>query len=359
MFPIFQKYITISSLNFGLFSFVEMYPVISPTEFNQLIPRINWKNLTGKKVLITGATGMVGSWLTTALAFGIKEGILKDTEIDAMSYSGNVTNLLALRSEKRLRIVSKHDVESSRNLDYGLVVHAASPASPQNFRNQEILRDINTSFLRKILDCSIIIPELIYFSTGEVYGAGHTKPVTETDSGYIDHSLERSMYPLAKIETEKFILDRSMEGNLRFNIYRLFHTFGPGMKIGDGRSFADFIWDGALFKKPKLYSSGSQIRTFLYLEDMVAAVFGIPLENTTFNLGSSIPVSIREFAEMVSNEASLKGELTFETEKLSYQFSPNDLLVPNISKITDKGWHQETSLRDGIARSINWARKLI
>ena len=336
---------------------MEISPVISPTEFNQLVPRINWNFLSGKKVLITGATGMVGSWLTTALMIGIREGLLTDTKIDAMLHSGNLTNLRAFKGDKHIRMISKREIESSTNLDYGLVVHAASPASPQNFRNQEILRDINTSFLRKILDCSIIIPELIYFSTGEVYGAGHTKPVTETDSGYIDHSLERSMYPLAKIETEKFILDRSMEGNLRFNIYRLFHTFGPGMKIGDGRSFADFIWDGALFKKPKLYSSGSQIRTFLYLEDMVAAVFGIPLENTTFNLGSSIPVSIKEFAKLVSEESGLYGELNQDTESVNYQLSPNDLLVPDLSRITNKGWQQKISLRDGIRRSIYWARK--
>ena len=336
---------------------MEISSVISPTEFNQLIARINWKGLSNKKILLTGATGMVGSWLTTALVIGIREGLLIDTKIEAMVHSGNMTNLRAFKGDKHLSMVSRREIESSRHLDYGLVVHAASPASPQNFRSRDTLKDINTNFLRKILDSSVTIPELIYFSTGEVYGSKHTKPVTETDSGYIDHALERSMYPLAKIETEEFILDRSMEGNLRFNIYRLFHTFGPGMKIGDGRSFADFIWDGALSKKPKLYSPGSQIRTFLYLEDMVAAVFGIPLENTIFNLGSSIPVTIKEFAKMVSEEAGLDGELNLETKKINYQLSPTDLLIPDVSKLTKRGWQQKISLRDGIKRSINWARR--
>jgi len=336
---------------------VEISSVISVVEFNELATRINWKFLSGKKVLITGATGMVGSWLTTALVIGMQEGLLMDTKIDAMVHSGNLTNLRAFKGNKNLRMISKSEIESSKYLNYGLVVHAASPASPQNFRNRDTLREINTKFLKNILDCSITIPELIYFSTGEVYGAGHIKPVTETDSGYINQALERSMYPLAKIETEKFILDRSMEVNLRFNIYRLFHTFGPGMKIGDGRSFADFIWDGALFKKPKLYSSGAQIRTFLYLEDMVAAVFGIPLENTTFNLGSSIPVSIKEFAKVVSEESGLNGELDQETNEINHQTSPNDLLIPDLLKVTNRGWQQKVPLRDGIKRSINWARK--
>ena len=336
---------------------MEVSPIILPSEFRQLATRVNWKDLSDKKILITGSTGMVGSWLTTTLVLGNREGLLNRTKIAAMVHSGNLTNLRALIGDKSLKMISRSEIYSSSHFDYDLIVHAASPASPQNFRNREILRDINVNFLKKILDCSVDMPEVIYFSTGEVYGSGHVNPVSETDFGNVDLTLERSMYPLAKREAEDLITGRSLEGNLRFNIYRLFHTFGPGMKIGDGRSFADFIWDGALYKIPKLYSSGSQIRSFLYLEDMVAAIFGIPLENNIFNLGSSIPVSIREFAQIVSEEAGLKGELVMETVKQGCQSSPNDFLVPDLTRISEKSWRQEVSLRDGIQRSISWARK--
>ena len=336
---------------------MEIAPVISPSEFQQLATRVDWRSLSNKKILITGATGMVGSWLTTTLVLGIQEGLLVNTKIDAMVHSGNVTNLRALIGDKHLKLVSKHEIESAKYFEYNLIVHAASPASPQYFRKRESLRDINVNFLKNILDYSKATPQIIYFSTGEVYGSGHVKPVPETDFGNINPVLERSMYPLAKLEAEKLILERFLEGSLEFNIYRLFHTFGPGMKIGDGRSFADFIWDGALYKKPKLFSQGAQIRSFLYLEDMVAAVFGVPLDNTIYNLGSSIPVSIREFAKIVSEESGLKGELLIQTAAANYELSPNNILVPDLARIIAKGWEQKVSLRDGIKRSIAWARQ--
>jgi len=336
---------------------MEVSPIILPSEFNKLATRVKWNEFSDKKILITGSTGMVGSWLTSTLILGNREGLLNKTRIEAMVHSGNLTNLRALVGDESLKLVSKNEIYASSHFDYDLIIHAASPASPQNFRNREILRDVNVNFLKKILNCSVVIPEVIFFSTGEVYGSGHVSPVAESDFGHIDLTLERSMYPLAKKEAEDLILGKSLDSKLRFNIYRLFHTFGPGMKIGDGRSFADFIWDGALFKIPKLYSTGTQMRSFLYLEDMVAAVFGIPIGNNIFNLGSSIPVTIKEFAEIVSEEAGLKGELIMEAVEQRYQLSPNDFLVPDLSRIAEKSWRQEVSLRDGIKRSIAWARR--
>jgi len=336
---------------------MEASPIILPSEFSRLATRVKWNEFSNKKILITGSAGMVGSWLTTTLILGNREGLLNKTKIEAMVHSDNLTNLKALIGDENLKLISKNEIYGISKFDYDLIIHAASPASPQYFQDIEILRDINVYFLNKILDSSVNMPEVIFFSTGEVYGSGHFNPVSETDFGHIDLTLQRSMYPLIKKETENLILGRSLDSNLRFNIYRLFHTFGPGMRIGDGRSFADFIWNGALYKIPKLYSSGSQIRSFLYLEDMVAAVLGIPLENNIFNLGSSIPVTIKEFAGIVSEEAGLKGELVLETFEQSYQLSPNDFLVPDLSRVAKKSWKQEVSLRDGIKRSIAWARR--
>ena len=67
---------------------MEITPVISPSEFQQLAARVDWRSLSNKKILITGATGMVGSWLTTTLVLGIQEGLLINTKIDAMVHSG-------------------------------------------------------------------------------------------------------------------------------------------------------------------------------------------------------------------------------------------------------------------------------
>lgn len=336
---------------------MEISAVISEYEFENLQTRIDWHTFEGKRILITGATGMVGSWLTTALLLGVKKKCIRDLRIDALVHSGNITNLRALRDDPHLRLLKSNDVFSSSPIEYDIVIHAASPASPQFFRDRASLFDINVGFLRELLSKSQFVPDLIYFSTGEVYGAGHTRPVAEDDKGNIDETLERAMYPLAKMEAEKFICNAASEFDLKYSIFRLFHTFGPGMRIGDGRSFADFIWDGALNKKPKLYSTGSQIRSFLYLEDMVAAVLGMKISNSIINVGSNIPVSIRDFAETVSHASGLGGGVEFANSQVTFQHSPNDVLLPNISLLESSGWKQQVSLADGISRSIEWARR--
>lgn len=336
---------------------MEISAVISDHEFENLQKRIDWHTFEGKKILVTGATGMVGSWLTTSLLLGAREKCIGNLKIDALVHSGNITNLRALRHDPHLKLLKSNDIFSSSHLEYDLVIHAASPASPQFFRDRASLFDINVGFLRELMAKSKVAPDLIYFSTGEVYGAGHTRPVAEQDKGEIDETLERAMYPLAKMEAEKFICNGVSEFGLKYNIFRLFHTFGPGMRIGDGRSFADFIWDGALNKKPKLYSTGSQIRSFLYLEDMVAAVLGMKIGNAITNVGSKIPVSIREFAETVSYASGLGGEVDFAHSQATFQPSPNDVLLPDVSLLETSGWNQQISLADGISRSINWARR--
>jgi UDP-glucuronate decarboxylase len=336
---------------------MEISAVISREEFESLSPRINWDSLSNRKILITGATGMVGSWLTTTLLLGVDTGILSNVHIDAVVHSGNITNLRVFRNHKSLSFVRIKDLEEKSNLDYDLVIHAASPASPQFFRNLDSMIEINSGFLQKLWSKSKLAPEVIYFSTGEVYGAGHLIPVRESHEGEIDESLERSMYPLTKRSTEDLIIRISTELSSRFSIFRLFHTFGPGMRIGDGRSFADFIWDGALRKRPRLYSAGLQIRSFLYLEDTVAGVLGSERNNLVMNLGSSHPVTIKEFAEIVSEESGLAGELDFLGEDRGFDSSPNNFLVPDTSKLEATGWSQQVPLREGISRSIEWARR--
>ncbi len=336
---------------------MEIAAVITDQEFEKLSTRIDWDSLRGKKILISGATGMVGSWLTTAILLGIQKGLVSQVQIDALVHSGNVTNLRALRSHKALNLVTQQDLLEEAKLNYNLIIHAASPASPQFFRDKKTLFDINVNFLETILSKNSFKAEVIYFSTGEIYGAGHLKPVSESARGFIDLNLERSMYPLAKLEGEKYVIETGEEYSYQYNIFRLFHTFGPGMRIGDGRSFADFIWDGALKKKPRLYSTGDQVRSFLYLEDMVSAVLGLERSNLVINLGSELPVTIKNFAELVSEESGLGGDLEYVEQKNNFKPSPNDLLLPDISLLKSKGWTQEVGLREAIARSITWARR--
>jgi dTDP-glucose 4,6-dehydratase len=145
------------------------------------------------------------------------------------------------------------------------------------------------------------------------------------------------------------------------NIVRLFHTFGPGVRRNDGRSFADFLYSAADGKIPKLHSDGTALRTFLFSADAVNAILailtrGINLE--TYNVGSDMPISILDFAKRVSSIAGLKDEVLFDsTLPKGHIQSPNKALIPDLKKISNLGWRIQTSLDDSIEKTLCFLRE--
>ena len=138
---------------------------------------------------------------------------------------------------------------------------------------------------------------------------------------------------------------------------RLFHTFGPGVKRNDGRSFADIIWSAVLSKEIVLKSRGNQVRSFLYLSDAVDAIIKIALTNESgykvINVGSNMPVSVLEFAEMVSiiTESSISFNLQND-----FEHSSNNYLVPIISNLNSYNWFAKVDILDGIKFTVNWIK---
>ena len=330
--------------------------VIQEFEILELLGSVKFSIFANKKVLISGATGMVGSWLTTFLTSELLPPNERPSNVTALVHSGYLYNLRPIMNSSILNLITYEELYSSQNLDFDLVIHAASPASPQTFRNLEKLRDINSGFIDFVIKSHKTKPKIIFFSTSEIYGSGASQAIPEENIGTIDTTLSRSMYPLAKKEAESLIIRSSRREGYAFNIFRLFHTFGPGIRLGDGRSFADFIWDVARGTKPVLHSSGNQVRSFLYLLDMVAAVLGTTIQNSIFNLGSQQPITILEFAQLVSKVGGLEGKVEFVGLPESHHTSPNNVLLPDLTHLKATGWHQVVALEDAISRTLNWSK---
>jgi UDP-glucuronate decarboxylase len=163
---------------------------------------------------------------------------------------------------------------------------------------------------------------VLYISSGEIYGSDAPTPVSEEFVGKIDHELPRSAYPLAKIEAEKIGQEICVKYGIDFRIVRLFHSFGPGVRENDGRSFADFLWQCARGKEPILFSKGHDVRSFLYSEDAVAGMLTVFLKDQStrpINVGSEQAVTILEFAKKVSELSGQKERVTFRLEEQEYQ----------------------------------------
>ncbi len=249
-------------------------------------------------------------------------------------------------------------LEISSMSGYDFLIHAASPASPTKYPSVDVLTKINAEITNKLVSTGM--QKVLFVSSGEVYGPNSTSPIDENFVGEINSAHPRAAYPIAKIEAERSIQELGDKFSVGTNSVRLFHTFGPGLLRNDGRSFADFIWNVSDKKVPILRSPGQDIRSFLFLRDAVMGLLTIlekGKDGEKYNLGSSSPISILEFAKKVSVLAGLKGALEFEMSQTSYQHSPNHIIYPNLSKLEKLGWKQEVGLDEMILRTLAWARQ--
>ena len=330
--------------------------VITRSECSVMAERIEWKRFDNKTIGITGATGMLGSWITSAFLLAIQEKLLTNVKILGFTQSSNMSNLGDLAVTSGLEIVNTRDLQKFSSVDLDLLIHAASPASPHLFKNQTMVVNGNLELLQTILSSRRFLPDIIFLSTSEVYGNSSKSPIREEELGFIDLDTPRSIYPRVKLQTEAFIQDVSNAFGISFNIFRVFHTFGPGLRHDDVRSFSAFLWSISRGQAPRLHTAGAQVRSFLYALDFVLAVLNYPLSNSIVNVGSPNPVSIRQFAELVCSSGGLVEGPIFEKKRDLFVSSPNDFLVPNLEKLYRNGWSPTVDLESAITRTLHWMK---
>jgi dTDP-glucose 4,6-dehydratase len=202
----------------------------------------------------------------------------------------------------------------------------------------------------------------LFISSGEIYGANPPFEVQEDFDAPIISSSSRSAYPESKLAAERILWHMGEEGATKPLVARLFHSFGPGLRDADGRSFGDFLWGAARGKNLELLSSGSAIRTFLYLEDAVAGLLTVLTKGTpgeAYNVGSKNPMEIAEFANLISRVAGVRVVCpSSRAEPLGgYLQSPSQVVVPSITKLSNLGWKQMIPIETGVKRSFDWIRR--
>jgi nucleoside-diphosphate-sugar epimerase len=204
----------------------------------------------------------------------------------------------------------------------------------------------------------------LFVSSGEVYGANPPVGVDEDFQKAFIPETKRDVYPKAKLAAEHALGEMWQLGYTTPFIARLFHTFGPGLREDDGRSFGDFLWSAARGKKVVLKTSGQALRTFLYLEDAIAGLLTVLTRGgggEIYNVGSENPVSILDFAKVASNSADVGIEILLNEEKMETLVapSPSSRIVPSCQKLRNLGWAQEISMEESISRTISWIKRSI
>jgi len=241
------------------------------------------------------------------------------------------------------------------------IIHAASPASPKAYKNTPL--DVifpNVFGTKNILDFAVkkSVESFLYFSSGEVYGEPDTEVVCENDYGFLDPTNIRSCYAESKRMGESLCVAYAVEHGVPVKIVRPFHTYGPGMKLDDGRVFADFVANIVRNENIEMKSSGKSVRSFCYLADATIGFFTILLKGANqhaYNMGNpNESISIKDLAELlISLFPEKKLKVMCASQSKNYLESPVHSQLPNISKIGKLGWIPKTTIQEGFFKTVN------
>src|SRR5687767_2538889 len=307
------------------------------------------------RVLITGAAGFLGSHLCDRF---IKEGF-SVVGMDNL-ITGDLRNIEHLFKLEQFEFYH-HDVSKfihvPGKLDY--ILHFASPASPIDYLKIPIqtlkvgsLGIHNCLGLAKAKNATIMIA-----STSEVYGDPQVHPQTEEYWGHVNPIGPRGVYDEAKRFQEAMVMAYHSFHNLDTRIVRIFNTYGPRMRLNDGRVLPAFIGQALRGEDLTIFGDGSQTRSFCYVDDLVEGIFRLLHSeyHLPVNIGNPDEITIKDFAEEII-------KLTGTRQKIVYRELPeNDpkQRQPDITKAKNLlGWEPKINRAEGLKRTYAYFKSL-
>ena len=339
------------------------YSDLYSEDLNLAINQIpNLKELFGGKVLVTGATGMVGSGIVDMLLQmnrTFNAGVV--ISVSSRSKEKVETRFESQIDGKQLKYVS-YDSLLNINIEekYDYVIHAAAPANPREY-GQHPFKTIDsivtgTSSMLKVSKKSGA-KRFLYISSSEVYGKKQTAdPYKENDYGFVDILNSRSCYPIAKRASETLCISFAKEYDMPVVIARLGHIYGPTMTSGDNRVAADFVRLAIDGKDIVLKSKGDQKRSHCYVVDCASAILTILINGENggaYNISNPESIStIKEYAECVCNNTDSKLTFDIPTETEAEAFNPMHNASLDSEMLARLGWKGLFDLETGVNHTI-------
>lgn len=308
-----------------------------------------------KRILITGAAGFLGSHLCDRY---IKEGyhvIGMDNLV-----TGSLKNIEHLFPLKEFEFYH-HDVSRfvhvPGNLDY--ILHFASPASPIDYLKMPIqtlkVGSLGTHNLLGLAKSKKV--RMLIASTSEVYGDPEVHPQNEDYWGHVNPVGPRGVYDEAKRFQEAITMAYHNFHGLETRIVRIFNTYGPRMRLDDGRALPAFMGQALRGEDITVFGDGSQTRSFCYCDDLIEGIYRLLLSDYPYpvNIGNPHEITIKDFAEEII-------ALTKTNQKIVYKPLPTDdpkQRKPDITRAQNiLGWEPKVSRQEGLKITYKYFKNL-
>ena len=305
---------------------------------------LDWESLNGSNILVTGATGLIGSCMVDAL----------------MRYPGRSYHVYAAgRNEQRAaeRFAPYHGDAAFHFLRYDVleplqsevpyhyIIHAASPGSPNFFASNPVeVMKANLSGVSHLIDYGLQhqMRRMLFVSSGEVYGECADPLFTEQSSGYIDCTNPRACYPSSKRAAETLCVAYAAEYGADVVIARPCHTYGPCFTESDNRAYAQFIRQVCQGRDIVLRSPGTQLRSWCYVVDAVCALLHILLKGEraqAYNVADDTSnLTIRQLAELIARIGGCQVRFDVD-EALMRQNNIISRALFDTTRLRSLGWH--------------------
>jgi UDP-glucuronate decarboxylase len=310
----------------------------------------------GKRILVTGGAGFIGSHLCKRLVARGDEVVCVDN-----FYTGRKQNVLGLIGNPLFEIL-RHDVTFPLYAEVDQIYNLACPASPVHYQFDPVQTTktsvhgaINMLGLAKRLRAPIL-----QASTSEVYGDPEVHPQHESYWGRVNPIGPRSCYDEGKRCAETLFFDYHRQHQMSIRVVRIFNTYGPHMQPGDGRVVSNFIVQALRGQDITVYGDGSQTRSFCYVDDLVEALLRM-MDNSAnhpgpVNIGNPSESTILQIAETIIR-------LTGSSSRVVFKPLPVDdprQRQPDIGLARELlDWEPTTRLEDGLGETIAYFRKTL
>ncbi|MDO8137077.1 MAG: SDR family oxidoreductase [Candidatus Brocadiales bacterium] len=303
------------------------------------------------RILVTGGAGFIGSHLCNYL-------LEKDHSVICLDnlLTGTKENITHLLNNDRFRFL-QHNITEPINIEEKIdcVMHLASPASPADYLRLPI-QTLKVGSLGTLIALGLAKrkgAQFLLASTSEVYGDPQEHPQSETYWGHVNPVGPRGVYDEAKRFAEALTMAYHREHGIDTKIARIFNTYGPGMRLEDGRALPTFMIQALRGEDLTVFGDGKQTRSFCYISDMVEGLYKLLLsrEHEPINLGNPSEITLLQLASEIIELTSSKSKVVFKPLPVD---DPKQRR-PDIAKAKKTlGWEPKVDRREGLLKTLEY-----